>query len=198
MKAMVALVGVLLLSGCSTYEMVKEYNQSIKDYTGPNRVGVAFDLNNTEARIYPETDRCINLYSNKNGFIGSGSLMGDHKRIGVPYVADMTQNRDEYWVSAEKFISVRIIYAGRDGSGGILTNQARVNERYVTFKPEPGAYYYVNVERPDPSRLAERYLKVYKIVVHESGRKELQPVREWGIHNCPGQKPWYMVNGATI
>ncbi|WP_312692749.1 hypothetical protein [Kosakonia sp.] len=198
MKAMVALAGALLLSGCSTYNMFKEYNQSIKDYTGQNRVGVAFDLANTQARIYPETDRCINLYSNKNGFIGSGSMTGDHKRIGVPYVAGMSQNRDEYWVSAEKFISVRILYAGRDGSGGILTNQARVNERYVTFQPEPGAYYYVKVERPDTSHLAERYLKVYKIVVHESGRKELEPVREWGIHNCPGQKPWYRVNGATI
>lgn len=193
LKKVITFVAAFLITGCSTLGMVKEYNQNIKDDTGTSRVGIAFDLKGTQTRIYPETESCINLYSSKNGFIPSGSDMwGDHKIIGVPYVDEMTQNRNEYWVSANKIIAIRILYVGKLNDNGFLSN--RVNDSYVTFKPEPGAFYYANVEGSSRNR----ELKVYKIVKKPAGYNVLEPVQEAGIHNCPGQQPWYMQGGAVI
>ena len=197
MKAIIALAGALLISGCSTLGMVKDYNQNIQDYTGTSRVGIAFDVGDYQTRIYPETEECIDLYSKKNGFIPSATgVFSSNKTIGVPYVDKMSQNRNEYWVSANKIIAIRILYIGKLTDNGFLSN--RVNDSYVTFKPEPGAFYYVNVERLDSSRFADRNLKVYKIVKKDAGYNALEPVQEANIHNCDGQQPWYMQGGAVI
>lgn len=197
MKAIIALAGALLLSGCSTLGMVKDYNQTIKDYTGASRVGIAFDVDGIQARIYPETEGCIDLYSKKNGFIPSSvGMFGDHKVIGVPYIDQMTQNRNEYWVSANKIIAIRILYVGKLTDNGFLSN--RVNDSYVTFKPEPGAFYYVNVEQWGSGLSAGKQLHVFKIVKKDEDHNILEPVEEANIHNCDGQQPWYMQGGAVI
>ncbi|SQI38568.1 Uncharacterised protein [Leminorella richardii] len=208
MKAFTIVAACLfLLTGCST---ITTYNQSLKDYEGDDRVGIAFGMTFTstfskfdrQVRVYPETLRCIDLYSERNGFV-SGNLYGDsvpdNKFIGVPEVEGMSKNRAEFWVSAKDNISIRTIYTGFVKQEGSFPNISKVSESLVSFKPEAGAFYYVMVDMEKVDPITLKYLRVYKITEDAEGKLTLKHVDNIPqINNCPGQQPWFTKMAAVI
>lgn len=197
---------LFLLSGCST---VSKYNQSLKDFEGSERVGIAFEMTGAtfaaidrQVRVYPETLGCIDLYSERNGFVSGnafGDSVSDNKRIGIPDVEGMSENRIEFWVSAKNNISIRTIYTGVVEQKWPLPRMSKVSESLVSFKPEAGAFYYVmiDMEKIDPTTL--KYLRVYKITEDADGKRTLKHVDNIPqINNCPGQQPWFTKMAAVI
>ena len=189
--------------------MVSQHNKALTDYEGSDRVGIAFDVhkdgilsNNDPIRIYPETMGCIDLQSEKNGYLGrqmfgSGESYSAGKSIGVPEATGMSKDRIELWVSAKYDIAIRTVYVGATGKTGYLSPRKGVVESVVTFKPEAGAFYYVTVDSNEVEPIS-KFMKVYQIIDDGTGRKTLQPVKELNIKNCPGQHPWYQKGGAIM
>ncbi|GKX61976.1 hypothetical protein SOASR032_05450 [Pragia fontium] len=208
MKKFIGLIiSFIFLTGCSA---ITEYNKALSDYEGSDRVGIAFDVSRDgimskmgPVRIYPETIGCIDLSSSKNGFLsgnifGGGEVNSVGKKIGIPEVNGMAKDRVELWVSAKHNIAIRTIYTGQTGKTGYFSIKTAVAESVVTFKPEPGTFYYVtiNFDKVDP--ITGKYMRVYKIIDDGAGRKSLKHVSDLKISNCPGQHPWYQKSGAVM
>ncbi|AIA70521.1 putative lipoprotein [Pectobacterium atrosepticum SCRI1043] len=202
LRFFMGMVGVLLLTGCSSISTVRDYNKNITNYTGDKKVGVAFDTDNNQVRVYPETKACIDLYSASNGFLPRGAFdfrgLSDKKRIGIPEVEGMRKISQEYWVSANNNIAIRVIYTGDTGTNNFFSLKQIVSESVIVFKPQPGAFYYVKVDFDNQSVEARKYLRVYQIIEGSTGGEQLKHVEILNVKNCPGQKPWYMKGGAII
>lgn len=202
MKKQAGLAAVLLLTGCSALQTVKDYNEELTDYTGTNRIGMAFDIGYNQVRVYQQTGACIDLYSKNNRFIPAGfsqnTSLRDRKRIGMPEAEGMSPRRNEYWLNSDGEMAIRVLYVGETGNQGYFKQKVAVSESLVAFKPEPGAFYYVTIDDIGSSRYANKELHLYKIADNGSGKKELKPVEEHKIYNCAGKKPWYLRNGAVI
>lgn len=183
------------LTGCSTAQMFIDYNKSLVDETGKDRVAMAFDMQ-SQTRIYPETGECINLYAPKNGFLGGTQ----DKNLHFPVVEGMSEKPNiVHWVSSRKKIVVRIIYTAYHDEGGLMRSGKKVSESVYAFEPEAGAYYYVKEDKTIYLRYGrENYLHIYKIVDDGKGKKALEEVVNVSTYNCPGQQPWYLKNGAII
>ncbi|EHD20689.1 putative lipoprotein [Brenneria sp. EniD312] len=202
LRRFVGLAGVLLLMGCSTLTMVNDYNKDLTDYTGDKKIGVAFNIQDNQARVYPETKSCIDLYSKNNGFVPVGFIdnnaWSDGKKIGIPEVDGMSKRRQEFWVNASDNLAVRVLYTGKTGATNIFSPKVAVAESIIVFKPEAGAFYYVTVDFEHQDPKTGKYLRIYKIVDNGDGKKDLKHVEMLNIHNCPGQQPWYTKMGAVI
>ncbi|KHN50076.1 hypothetical protein OI69_15750 [Pectobacterium fontis] len=185
---------VLLLTGCST---VSDYNKNLTDYTGDKKSGIAFNIGYNQVRVYPETKNCIDLYSKNNGFIPRNVFSG-RKNIGIPDAVGMKKDNQEYWVSANDNLAIRVLYTGETGSKNLFLSKATVSESIITFKPQPGAFYYVTVDFENHNLATGKYLRIYQIIDGDTGEKQLKHVEILNIKNCSGQRPWYMKGGAVI
>jgi len=202
LRRFLALTGILLLTGCTALSTVSDYNKNLTDYTGDKKVGVAFDIHNAQVRVYPQVKTCIDLYSKNNGFVPDGvAALSDYhgtRKIGVPAVEGMNQNNQEFWVNANDYLAVRVIYTGKKDTTNFLEPKFNVAESIIAFKPQPGAFYYVtiNFDYQDPQ--TGKYLRIYQIVDDNAGKKRLKHVEILNFETCPGQKPWYLHFGAVI
>lgn len=190
--------------------MVSEHNRALIDYEGSDRVGIAFDVSrkawaskSSPIRIYPETIGCIDLSSDKNGYLtrgmfGSGESNPVGKKIGVPEVSGMSKDRIELWVSAKNNIAIKTIYTGNTGKTGYFSIKTTVVDEAVTFKPEPGAFYYVTIDFEKADPVTYKFMRVYKITDDGAGEKVLKHVDNLKRYDCPGQKPWYQKGGAVM
>ena len=196
------LVGVLLLTGCSTLSTVRDYNRSLTDYSGNKKSGIAFNIGFNQVRVYPETKDCIDLYSKNNGFVPrvifGGSSFSDSKKIGVPEAEGMKKGSQEFWVSANDNLSIRVIYTGETGSKNFFSPKATVSESVITFKPQSGAFYYVTVDFENQNLETGKYLRIYQIIDDSIGKKKLKHVEILDVKNCLGQQPWYTKGAAVI
>ncbi|MEM0675094.1 hypothetical protein AAHA48_18270 [Dickeya oryzae] len=190
------LAGLLLLTACSSLTTVSDYNKDLTDSLADKRVGIAFDMNNNRTRVYPETKTCIDLYSKNNGFVPVMRL--SKKSIGMPVVDEMSDKHQEFWVSANGYIAVRVLYTGENNHRSFFSPDVLVSESVIAFKPEAGSFYYVTIDFNDRNAETGKYLRVYKIVDNASGEKTLQHVDMLNLRNCPGQQPWYTKAGAAI
>ncbi len=190
------LVCFLLLTGCSSLTKIGDYNQDLTDFSGDNKVGIGFSMNNNRTRVYPETKACVDLYSRNNGFVPVMRL--SKKSIGMPTVGEMSDKRQEFWVSANGYIAVRVLYTGENNDRSMFSPGVLVSESVIAFKPESGSFYYVTIDFRDRNLATGKYLRVYKIIDNASGEKTLQHVNVLKLQNCPGQQPWYTKAGAVI
>ncbi|MDE8741849.1 hypothetical protein PZA22_12170 [Pectobacterium polaris] len=202
MKRFMGLVGVLLLTGCSALSTVRDYNRNLTDYAGNKKSGIAFNIGFNQVRVYPETKDCIDLYSKSNGFIPrvifGGSALSDSKKIGVPETEGMSKGSQEFWVSANDNLAIRVIYTGETGSKNFFSPKVIVSESVITFKPQSGAFYYVTVDFENKNFETGKYLRIYQIIDDSIGKKKLKHVEILDVKNCLGQQPWYMKGGAVI
>ncbi|PKX82053.1 hypothetical protein A0G02_16140 [Pectobacterium peruviense] len=162
-------VGAALLSGCS----VATYSNKLEDYQGTDRVGMTFDNRNLDyIRVYPNTDRCINIDAPENGYtnnaIGFQTKL-NNKELGFPEIPETPTMVREFWVSAKNNIAVRMIA----GNGGFRT---------VTFKPVVGNYYYITGEFAGP--YSARRLEVYEVFKTEKGYYDRRLVKDLMLKNC--------------
>lgn len=208
MKRLIGLIiSFTFLVGCST---ISEHNRALLDYEGSDRVGIAFDVSRKgwaskvpPIRIYPETVRCINLHSDKNGYLttgmfGSGESNPVGKKIGIPEVSGMSKDRIELWVSAKNNIAIKTIFTGNTGNTDYFSIKTTVRDEAVTFKPEPGAFYYVTIDFENLDPVTSSFMRVYKIADDGAGGKVLKHVDNLKMYDCPGQKPWYQKGGAIM
>ncbi|MGV8924448.1 MAG: hypothetical protein ACOH2G_02045 [Ewingella sp.] len=202
MKLIFSLSGVLLLTGCSIFSTVSDYNKNLTDYSGDEKVGIAFNISDDQVRVYPETKSCIDLYSKNNGFVPRGLMsngaFSNGKKIGMPEVEGINKKSQEYWISANDHIAVRVLYTGEKRRTNIWTPKVTVSESIISFKPQPGMFYYVTVDFDHQNVQTGKYLRVYQIENDSAGVKKLKHVDILKIDNCPGQQPWYTRGGAAI
>ncbi|MBQ4767742.1 hypothetical protein F9U42_11430 [Pectobacterium versatile] len=199
MKRFIGLVGVLLLSGCSTLSTVRDYNRDLTDYTGNKKAGIAFSIDYNQVRVYPETKSCIDLYSKDNGFVPRSILgVSGSKKIGFPEAEGMRKNSQEFWVSANDNLAIRVIYSGETGSKNFFSPKVTVSDSVIVFKPQFDAFYYVTVDFKSHNFETGKYLRVYQVIEDSSGEKKLKHVEILDIKNCLGQQPWYVKGAAVI
>ncbi|MEI7368353.1 hypothetical protein WCT94_12040 [Pectobacterium sp. 1950-15] len=164
-------MGAVLLSGCS----VATYSHKLEDYQGADRVGITFDNRNLDyIRVYPTTDRCINIDAPENGYTNNAfgfQTKLNNKELGFPAIPETPTMIREFWVSAQHNIAVRMIAA----NGGFST---------VTFKPVVGNYYYVTGKFVDA--YSPRCIEVYEVFKTEKGYYDRRPVKDLMLKNCGG------------
>ncbi|QKO14150.1 hypothetical protein HAT91_02523 [Dickeya solani] len=153
-------------------------------------------MNHNRTRVYPETKACIDLYSKANGFIPVISWRD--KSIGIPTIAGMSEKRQEFGVSANELITIRVLYPGEADNKYFFSSGVNVAQSVITFKPEVGSFCYVTIDFKHQESKTGKYLRVYKIVDNAAGKKELQHVNILNVPNCPGQQPWYTQMGAVM
>ncbi|WP_255556963.1 hypothetical protein [Sodalis sp. dw_96] len=162
-------IAVILLNGCSG----ASFSHKLKDSHDEKRVGIAFDNRNLDLiRVYPHTGDCINLDDPDNGFTNSAigfQLMLNNKIENFPEIPETSVMRREFWVAAEKKITIRMFA----GNGSYRT---------VTFKPVIGSYYYVTGLMIDPH--FPRVLTVYEEFKTEKGYYDKRLVHDLGLKNC--------------
>ena len=164
-------MGTILLSGCS----VATYSHKLEDYQGADRVGITFDNRNLDyIRVYPTTDRCINIDAPENGYTNNAfgfQTKLNNKELGFPAIPETPTMIREFWVSVQHNIAVRMIAA----NGGFSS---------VTFKPVVGNYYYVTGKFVDAYSL--RRIEVYEVFKTEKGYYDRRPVKDLMLKNCGG------------
>ncbi|WP_198338630.1 hypothetical protein [Pectobacterium parmentieri] len=171
MLGKILLIGVsaVLLSGCS----VATYSHKLEDYQGADRVGVTFDNRNLDyIRVYPTTDRCVNIDAPENGYTNNAfgfQTKLNNKELGFPAIPETPTMIREFWVSAQHNIAVRMIAA----NGGFST---------VTFKPVVGNYYYVTGKFVDT--YSPRRIEVYEVFKTEKGYYDRRAVKDLMLKNC--------------
>ncbi|MEH2922183.1 hypothetical protein ACFFL1_15810 [Samsonia erythrinae] len=168
-KMVFIVVSAVLLSGCT----VATYSHKLEDDQGSERVGITFDNRNLDPiRVYPTTERCINLDAPENGYtnnaIGFQTKL-NNKELGFPAIPETPTMIREFWVSAQHNIAVRMIAA----NGGFST---------VTFKPVVGNYYYVTGKSVGP--YSPRRIDVYEVFKTEKGYYDRRPVKDLMLKNC--------------
>ncbi|WP_350327313.1 hypothetical protein [Pectobacterium aroidearum] len=164
-------MGAVLLSGCS----VATYSHKLEDYQGDDRVGITFDNRNLDyIRVYPTTDRCINIDAPENGYTNNAfgfQTKLNNKELGFPAIPETPTMIREFWVSSQHNIAVRMIAA----NGGFSS---------VTFKPVVGNYYYVTGKFVDT--YSPRRIEVYEVFKTEKGYYDRRPVKDLMLKNCGG------------
>ncbi|WP_226790014.1 hypothetical protein [Rahnella sikkimica] len=202
MKRFMGIVGVLLLAGCSTLSTVHDYNKNLTDYTGDKKAGIAFNIDYSQVRVYPETKDCVDLYSKNNGFVPrsifENSGLSESKKIGIPEAEGMRKGSQEFWVSANDNLAIRVLYTGKTGAKNFFAPKIAVSESIIAFKPQPGAFYYATVDFHNQDPETGKYLRVYQIVKDSTGREQLKHVDILNIKNCAGQQPWFTKGTAVI
>ncbi|RYC39271.1 hypothetical protein CTN06_17045 [Pectobacterium zantedeschiae] len=171
MLGKILLIGIsaVLLSGCSA----ATYSNKLQDYQGTDRVGITFDNRNLDyIRVYPTTDRCIDVGAHENGYTNNAfgfQTKLNNKALGFPAIPETPTMIREFWVSAQHNIAVRMIAA----NGGFTT---------VTFKPVVGNYYYVTGKYVDA--YSPRRVEVYEVFKTEKGDYDRRLVNDLMLKNC--------------
>lgn len=168
---MLALIVIpFCLSGCLIYE----YNTSLEDYEGSDRVGIAFDaLNTGSIRVYQNVVGCVNVDNKGNRNIRGLFSGNDTKLIGVPEIPGMKKERKEFWLDGSSNIAIRRMYTRDTGY-----REKTTYTEGLSFRPVLGNYYYATIVNDK--------LFLFEISKDEKGNYIGRPKENLKLRTCPG------------